>query len=311
LTTSRLHIVFLLLGLAGMALLEGCGGAVDLSGKSARELFDQGMDKYKHRKYLHAINNFQTLVYNYPGESNIDSAQYFLALSYFNNDEYALAGAEFNRVLVNYPQSVFAQQAQLMRAVCQFESSPSNSGLDQTDLEPAIAQFEDFIIDYPESEAIDDARKYLAVAQNRMAEKFYRGGVVYTRLRDFRAAKIYFQKVVDDYTSTDFAAMSAFQLAECNFQQKNWDSADAAFERFGKVFPSHEWVSKATQRSCEAAFKGGEEAFKAADYALARTRLERFKAISTDDGKIKKANEYLSKMADQPVAGTQGDNGGS
>jgi outer membrane protein assembly factor BamD len=312
LTTSKLHrIVLLLLGLAGLALLEGCGGAVDLSGKSARELFDQGMDKYQRRKYLTAVNCFQTLVYNYPGESNIDSAQYFLALSYYSNEEYALAAVEFNRLLINYPQSIFAQQSQLMKAVCQFEGSPKSSGLDQTDLEPAIAQFEDFVIDYPESEAIDDAQRYLSVAKSRMAEKFYRSGVVYIRLSDYRAAKIYFQRVVDDYTSTDFAALSAYQLAECDFKQKKWDSADVAFDRFSRAFPSHQWVSQAAQRSCEAAFKGGQEAFKAGDYALARTRFERFKAISTDNGKRKKADEYLGKMPVQPVAGTQGDNGGS
>lgn len=174
-----------------------CGGSVSLATLSATELFELGKEKYEGKKYIKAVEIFQAIVYNYRGESIVDTAQYYLALSYFGAKEYELAQVEFTRLVLNYPSSVYFAHAIFMKAVSFFEATPSHYGLDQADLVTAIKQFEDFIIDYPESELIPDTQKYLLVARTRMAKKFYASGIVYSRMRAYRAASIYFQKVVD------------------------------------------------------------------------------------------------------------------
>ncbi|MBU0982630.1 MAG: outer membrane protein assembly factor BamD, partial [candidate division Zixibacteria bacterium] len=260
--TTR-YTAFLLLGVMILAIgaLVGCGGPVDMSKFTARELFDKGLAEYEKGKHLRGVNYLQTLVFNYPGVEFIDSAQYYLALSYYGNDDYVLGGVEFNRLLINYPSSEFAQQAQFMRAVCFFEGTPENYGLDQTDLYTAIKQFEDFLIDYPESEVTPDAKKYLNLAHTRLAKKLYESGIVYTRVRDHRAAKVYYQKVVDEYTDTEFAPLATYQLAEAEYKLRNWDDAHEKFQNFAVVFADHELAAKALKRSCEALIEGGKTAF--------------------------------------------------
>jgi outer membrane protein assembly factor BamD len=290
----------------------GCGGRPNLANLTVRELFDYGMDRYNNQKYLAAVEAFQSVVFNYPGASLIDTAQYYLALSYYGQEEYTLASVEFNRLLLNYPASVFAPQAQLMKAVCFYEGTPENYGLDQSDLEQAIKQFEDFLIDYPESDAVSDARAYLLKAKTRLAKKYYKSAIVYTHLSDYRAARIYFQKVVDDYTDTEYAPDATYQLAECYYQEKNYPEALERFENFRIVFPQNDLAVKAADRACDAAYKGGERAFEKGDLAQARSLFERaLDVCSQDEGKVGDVQEYLQKIGEAPVVGLDKADAGS
>jgi outer membrane protein assembly factor BamD (BamD/ComL family) len=216
-----------------------------------------------------------------------------------------VAGVEFNRLIMNYPSSVYFAHAIFMKAVCAFESTPKHYGLDQTDLVSAIKQFEDFLIDFPESQLHEDARAYLLIARTRMAKKTYETGIVYSRKRALEAAKIYFQKVIDDYTDTEFAPKASFLYAESEFRLSHYDQARQKFEDFTIVFPRHEWADKASQRIIEAAFKSGEAAFKKGDYALAEQKFQTFQADYPNNGWTKKANKYLEKISEITKSGSQ------
>jgi len=285
-----------------VVLAAGCGGSKSLATLNAQELFELGKQAYEKEKYLKAVELFETVVYNYPGEAIVDSAQYFLALSYFGNEEYELAGVEFNRLITNYPASVYFEQAIFMKAVSAFESTPRHYGLDQAELKDAITQLEDFIIDFPESKLIGDARKYLSAARTQVAKKLYESGVVYRRLESMygnqaiAAAKIYFQKVIDDYTDTEYGAQASYQFAEMEFKLGRFDEARQKFEDFRAVFPRHELAKKAAEQAIEAAFKSGETAFKNGDYTLAEQRLQAFKTDYPHNGRTQKANNYLEKI---------------
>lgn len=234
---------------------------------SASQLYKSGMEFYDNKKYTKAVESFQMIVYNYPGEAIVDTAQYYLALSYFGNKDYALAQVEFNRLIVNYPSSAYVLNAQFLKAVCFFEGTPKHYGLDQSDLEQAIKLFEDFIIDHPESELMPDAQKYLLLARSRLARKYYESGVVYMRINAPTAAKKYFQIVIDDYTSTEYAPQAAFYKAESEMKLQNYDDALRQFDNFVSVFPDHEWRDKALEKRKEAFFKSAEKAYADSNYA--------------------------------------------
>jgi outer membrane protein assembly factor BamD len=308
LTALRLKLIILM----PVLFLTGCGGGTNLANLNGQDLYQYGMTKYAKGKYLTAIEALQMAIFNYPGESHVDTAQYYLALSYYGNHDYVLGQVEFNRLLTNYPASAFAPNAQLMKAICYFKGTPKHFGLDQSDLQTAISQFNDFIQDHPESEAIPEARQYLTDAQTRMARKYYESGVVYSRVRDYTAARLYFQKVVDEYTNTDFASDATYQIAESYYQGKDWDKAEEQFTNFGIVWPQHKWTAKAAKRGCEALYKGGTAAMKAGDSTLARKRFERYRLISgTDKGKQKEVDEYLRQLGDAPAVEADSTHAGS
>jgi outer membrane protein assembly factor BamD len=293
-------------------MLAGCGGQLNLANLTVRELYDTGMDQYERERYLQAIEAFQTIVFNYPGEALVDTAQYYLGLSYFARKDYLLAQADFSRLLINYPSSVFAPQAQLMKAVCFYKGTPKHYALDQTDLETAVKQFEDFLIDYPESDAVPEARQYLAEAKNRLARKLYETGVVYVYMSDYRAARIYFQNVIDNYTETEYASNATYQMAESFFKAKDFARSHEQFENFRTVFAEHEWAAKAAERSCEAAFRSGEQALEIGDQDAARTRFERFMLVCGPDSEnYDKVQKHLDQLGQAPVVEVDSAHAGS
>ena len=300
---GRIIISLLLIAAVIAALCIGCGGGgTSLNNMTKDELFALGKAKLEAKKYLTAINAFQTLVYTYPGEPIVDTAQYYLALSYYSNKDWELAAAEFNRLVVNYPTSPYATQAQFMKAVSAFESTPKHFGLDQTSVEDAIKQLEDFIIDNPESELVPDCNKYLDIAKGRLATKTYMSGLTYTRMGASRAAKVYYQKVIDDYTSSEFAPLANFEMAKEEMRLREYDEARRRFENFVTVFSTHPLVPEAQAGIAEAAFKSAEAAFDKKDYTAATDKFTAFKKDFPADKRLNKADEYLAKIAALPPA---------
>lgn len=306
-----IRAILLILVIFVLCLFAGCGKRLVLTNLSAHELFERGKQEYNKQNYLNSLEYFRTIVYNYPGESIIDTAQYYMGLAYFGAHEYELAQVEFNRLIVNYPSSVYFQHAVFMKAVSFFEGNPKHYGLDQTDLQKSIEQFEDFIIDYPESELIEQAKQYLLTARTRMARKFYNSALVYQRMGAYKSAEIYYQKVIDEYTDTEYAPPATFYIAEMAFKQGRYDEARKGFESFMVVFPEHELAKKAAERAPEAAFKSGRAAFDRGELNIAQERLRQFVDSYPEHGKVKQALQMLAKIGELAPVKTEGENANS
>ena len=219
----------------------------------------------------------------------------------FSDEDYTLAQVEFTRLVNYYPSSVYVINAQFLKSVCLFESTPSHYGLDQTSVQESIRQFEDFLIDYPESEMIPQAQAYLRQARTRLAKKDFNAGLTYYRMGTYDAAEIYFQRVIDGYTDTEPAAQALYYLAEIEGKRKNYAEASRKYQNFVTVYPEHEWVGKARERAAKTAFKGAEAAFTNGDPARAKTEFEAFLSTFPDDKRADKARQYLEKIGDVPV----------
>ena len=296
--TGRISIGLVLISFLSLC---GCGGPPKTNNMSVGQLYTMAKDKYDHKKYYRSIELFQTLVYSHAGESIVDTAQYYLGMSYFGNEEYQLASAEFARLLVNYPSSAFAEHAQFMKAAATFQSAPRHFGLDQSELRPAIEQLQDFITDRPESPYLADAKALLLQGRTRLAQKLYQSAIVYFRVESYPAANIYLQKVVDDYLDTEFAPKSLYMIAEGEFRMKHYDVAREKFDGFTKVFPKHEWIEKAKHRAADAAFRGSVATFDSGDMTKAAQLFQSFKEGYPNDDRVKDADLYIAKTKEKPV----------
>ena len=297
-TLNIQHLKFICTALA-LSIILGCGGAANLANKTALELFTMGKKAYDDKKYIQSTNYFQAIVYNHGGESFVDTAQHYLAMSYFGNKDYGVAAVEFNRLALNYPSSVYFENGIFMRAVCYYETSPGHQGLDQTEMLKALGQLEDFVIDFPESPLVVQARQYLALGNGRIAKKYYESGLVYKRIGGYTAAQKYFQIVLDDYTDSEQAPKSLFEIAEINLKLNKYPEARAGFDNFVTLFSGHELARKAAGGSREAAFKNGVLAFNKGELGAAKERFEIFIKDFPDDNRVGSAKEYLSKIEDK------------
>ncbi|MCH9032345.1 MAG: outer membrane protein assembly factor BamD [candidate division Zixibacteria bacterium] len=226
-------------------VIAACGGRSGKVALTAEDQFSRAMKQYDAGKYFESADQFQKVIYNFPGSNLIDSAQFYLALSYIGDNEYELAAVELERLVRNYPNSPFAVQSVFMRGVSLFKSTPSHYGRDQSELLVAIQVLEESLIDHPDAEMSEEAHAALAEARSRLAEKDYRSGVQYMHMSSYEAAVIYFQRVIDEYTSSSFASLSLFGIGEARFKLKRYDDAEESFESFMTVYPEHKRSAKA------------------------------------------------------------------
>lgn len=238
------HLV-IILGLLALALFVNCGSARKNLASTAEEQFKMAKREYDKGKYYNSIDSFQRVVFNFPGATVVDTAQYYLAMSYFGNKEYELAAVEFNRLITNYPQSEFVDDAQYMVGVSYMKNSPHHHSLDQEDLKRAIVSMQDFMIDNPDSPLTPEAKASILEARTVLAEKEYDNGMTYFKMYSYEAARIYFQAVIDDYTDTEYAARALFKLAESFYKEKKYEESKAKFDSFIEIYPDNKLIDKA------------------------------------------------------------------
>jgi outer membrane protein assembly factor BamD len=230
-----------------LIILAGCGGPAIKPTASAEEQFALAMREYEKENYLKAIDGFQRVIFNFPGATVVDTAQHYLAMSYFGNKDYELAAVEFKRLAANYPRSDFVDKAQFMAGICYYKNTPGHYGLDQEDLKKAIEALQDFMLENPDSPLVEDAKAAIHDGLTKLAEKEYKNGMLYYKMYDYRAARIYFQYVIDNYTDTKYAGNSLFKLSEIVFKERNYVEALEKFNQFINLYPNHEWVPKAEE----------------------------------------------------------------
>ena len=197
----------------------GCGGAAAIAERTGGSAdYDKGKKAYDEQNYLDASLDLKAFVEAYPGTERTDDALFYLGDSYFRMKDYALASGQFDRLLRDFPQSVHEPEARYLLARC--DDLQSNSAmLDQTETDRAITRYREFLGLHPDHPRAADAKARLAAMQDKLAEKRYRNGRLYLKLRQHDAADRYFREVIENYPTSKWSAEAGLLLAESQMKQ--------------------------------------------------------------------------------------------
>jgi outer membrane protein assembly factor BamD len=213
----------------------------------AADQFVKAKDLYDRGKYYRAQLEFENLIYTYPGNTVIDTAQYYLGMSYYNQKDYGLSTGELKRLLTSYPTSAFADDAQYYIAMSHYRMSPKSS-LDQSETYLAIDEFNQLISNYPTSSYMADARSKVGELEDKLAKKSFKIGELYLKLNDYKSALTYFAFVRDNYPSTDWAIKAFYYSGEAQLKLNRLSDAKDTFEKFLLGFSDHELALKAREK---------------------------------------------------------------
>jgi len=181
-----------------LLLLGGCGGSLKESSRQGTADFPTAKGAYDRGDYLDAIADFKAYVEQYPGTDKTDDALYYLGLSYIHEKDYALASAQLDRLLRDFPTSSFQADALIDLARCDdLQSHPAP--LDQTETERALQRYNQFVDQYPDHPRVGEAKKRIQALRDRLAEKLLRSGRLYAKLRRDRAAEFYLRRLLTEY----------------------------------------------------------------------------------------------------------------
>ena len=146
-------------------------------GKYAPEAqFKIGLAREKQKKFSEAVAAYNTLIDKYPGNDIVDDAQY-----------------------------------QIGHAWLKASSEPE---YDQGAAEKSIEAFQDFIVRYPNSEKIDQAKEYIASLNSRQTAGSFNIAKFYESQRNLKAAYIYYNEVIRQNPDSSQAQIAKKKVQE-------------------------------------------------------------------------------------------------
>jgi outer membrane protein assembly factor BamD (BamD/ComL family) len=222
-TTPRLGILFLL-----PCLLGGCGGSYGgdsaLLGDLAR-----GEEAFQKAHFEDAILHLERFQETQPGSRFMDKALFLLGKSHQAQREFLLASDDFLRLLDDFPQSEYSEEAtfELARSAYMDSKGPD---FDATPTVEAISRFRQYAARYPGGAHIAAAEASIRELEDRLVRKACSNGRTYLKLQRPAAAEYYFNKGIAIRSDVDLSSC-LLGLAEAHEAQEKWGDAAAAYRR--------------------------------------------------------------------------------
>ena len=171
----------------------------------ARSSFDEG-------HMIQAVESLNAYVQAHPGSNRLDEALLLLGLARQRTDENQVAVEDFNRLIRDFPQSPYREQAEFERARCSLNEALSPPR-DAEATETALALLRAYVLRYPEGEYAEAASKGIEDCLERLAVKAFLNAETYLRLKRDRAAMIYLEKALGIKKEFSRAGAALMELA--------------------------------------------------------------------------------------------------
>jgi len=201
-----------------------------LKAPGAQGEYLRGKDAYDQGQHLKAIEILEAFERRHPGSQYIDDALFHLGKAHQATHEYLLARQSFERILISFPRSNFAEEAWFEIARSWFLAI-RGPALDPEPAEEAARSFADYLGRYPEGTHVEDAREALRSVHNTLAEKAYLNGRTYHRLGRTEAARRFFRKSYEQWPHATSAAKALSGLAQSFQDDERWDEARETLQR--------------------------------------------------------------------------------
>ncbi len=159
-----------------------------------------------------AIDIFEQVVKNGPYSKVGPEAQYHVGLTYESLKEYLLAVKAYEKVLERYPNHPLAETAQFEIGEA-YRKEAGRSEYDQNAANQAIAAYADFLVRYPHSTQVAQAEQYQAALKQEQAKGLFRIGQYYEKNKQYKAALIYYNDVIEQNPKSDWAAAAKVKVA--------------------------------------------------------------------------------------------------
>ncbi len=222
-----------------LLLLFGCSSAIDTTNLGSQQRLDYAVRLYNEEDYELAIAELQAIILQFPGNAVVDDAQYYLAMCRFQRGELVLAAFEFSKLIKNMSASEFVPQAQFMLAESYYELSP-NFSLDQKYTKKAIEEYQAFLDFFPANPNVAEAEKKIRELNTKLAQKEFNAAMIYEKLEFYIAASKYYDNVVEVYHDTPYAPMALYnKINILKAREKNVDALNEA-SKFLQRYPNDE-----------------------------------------------------------------------
>ena len=241
------------MALACLLVLGGCSTIDSLFGSSdtpdtkedpstvpVETLYNRGVDALATKRYPVAVKQFDNVEQYYPYSSWAVSAQLMQAYSDYLQNKYTDAVGTLDRFIQLHPAHRDIAYAYYLRALCYYEQI-ADIARDQKGTQDAMAALQEVVNRFPDSAYGRDARLKIDLARDHLAGKEMEVGRWYEGQHLYTAAIGRFQKVVDEYQTTNHVPEALHRLTEIYLILGLPDQARKTAAVLGHNYPGSEW----------------------------------------------------------------------
>lgn len=254
----KIFIFFLVVSI----LFSSCGEYQRVLNKGTTdEQYKMAVKQYESKKFGRALRLFEKVTAAYRGKPQMERIQFMIAQSNFNEKNYTLSGYYFDRFTNNYPKSSKKEEAAFLSAYSYKLSSPSYS-LDPTDTYKALAAFQQFINDYPNSERLAEANQHYREIRLQLEKKAFEIAKTYYKtaeqdFRNYKATVVAMDNLLSDFLGTQYKEEAFYyklkayhDLAIKSTERKKEErikDAIKAYDKLVKTFPESKYLKESNK----------------------------------------------------------------
>ena len=164
--------------------------------------------------------------------------------AYYKRDEFPDAISQLDRFLQLHPTSPDAAYAYYLRALCYYEQI-ADIQRDQQGTVQAMAALQEVVARFPNTDYARDAALKIDLCRDHLAGKEMLIGRYYERQHFYEAAVNRYQRVVQDYQTTNHVAEALQRLVEVYLKLGLVDQARKTASVLAYNYPGSIWYSYA------------------------------------------------------------------
>ena len=212
----------------------------DPTSVTAEELYGRGLDAIQRNTLKAATQQFELVDQTYPYSTWAVNAQLMLGYIAYKQQRYTDAIGALDRFIQLHPSHRDIAYAYYLRSLSFYEQI-ADIKRDQRATQEAIGALTEVVNRFPASAYGRDAKLKIDLARDHLAGKEMEVGRYYQNQKLYGAAINRFQKVVDDYQTTNHVAEALHRLTEIYLTLGMAAEAKRTAAVLGHNYPGSDW----------------------------------------------------------------------
>ena len=201
--------------------------------------FDFAKRAFEQKKYVQAATLLKDCISVFKGSDKAEESLYLLAMSHYENKDYATSGVYFKSYYTRYPKGKYAEAARFFSGYGNYLDSPEPQ-LDQTGTIKAIEELQAFLDYFPRSEKVSIAQNAIFELQDKLTLKQLQNAQLYYNLgnymgNNYESAVIVARNAVKDYPYSKYKEDLELLILKSRYQEAANSIEERKADRFRDV----------------------------------------------------------------------------
>lgn len=227
-----------------LALLGGCGEYTKImKSRDVNEKFEYAKKAYNQKKYVQASTVLNDVIQPLRGSEKGEEALFLMAMSYYENKDYANSAVYFKTYYSRYPKGKYAELSRFYSGYGYYLDSPDPQ-LDQSSTIKAIEELQAFLDYFPRSDKVTIAQNAIFEMQDKLTLKELQNAQLYYNLGNFlgnnyEAAIITSQNALKSYPYSKYREAFEMLILKSKYQEARQSVPEKREERYRDVIDEY------------------------------------------------------------------------